>query len=133
MRRPDNIGAQRGEQGGVPANGAGSANVRRTNGIDDHSNCIYILMMITWDEPKRRENIKKHGLDLADLEPVFDHPMISVEDARQSYDELRVQSLGMWQGRVVFLVWTPRGDETAHIISCRYADRKETDAFFNAF
>jgi uncharacterized DUF497 family protein len=30
----------------------------------------------------------------------------------------------MWQGRVVFLVWTPRGDETAHIISCRYADRK---------
>ncbi len=89
--------------------------------------------MITWDEAKRRENIKKHGLDLADLEPVFDHPMISVEDARQSYDELRVQSLGMWQGRVVFLVWTPRGDETAHIISCRYADRKETDAFFNAF
>ena len=60
--------------------------------------------MITWDEPKRRENIKKHGLDLADLESVFDQPMISVEDARQSYGELRVQSLGMWQGRVVFLV-----------------------------
>ena len=88
--------------------------------------------MIPWDEPKRRENIKKHGLDLADLESVFDQPMISVEDARQSYCELRVQSLGMWQGRVVFLVWTPRGDETAHIISCRYADRKETDAYFEA-
>ena len=89
--------------------------------------------MITWDEAKRRENIKKHELDLAALETVFDQPMISVEDDRQSYGELRVQSLGMWQGRVVFLVWTPRGDETAHIISCRYADRKETDAFFNAF
>ena len=89
--------------------------------------------MITWDEAKRRENIKKHGLDLAALETVFDQPMISVEDDRQSYGELRVQSLGMWQGRVVFLVWTPRGDEAAHIISCRYADRKETDAFFNAF
>ena len=88
--------------------------------------------MITWDEPKRRQNIKKHGLDLADLEPVFDHPMISVEDARQSYGELRVQSLGMWQGRVVFLVWTPRGDETAHSISCPYADRKETNAYFEA-
>ena len=86
--------------------------------------------MITWDEAKRRENIKKHGLDLADLETVFDQPMISVEDARQSYGELRVQSLGMWQGRVVFLVWTSRGDDTAHIISCRYADRKETDAYF---
>ena len=86
--------------------------------------------MVTWDEAKRRENIKKHGLDLAALETVFDQPMISVEDDRQSYGELRVQSLGMWQGRVVFLVWTPRGDETAHIISCRYADRKETDAYF---
>ena len=88
--------------------------------------------MITWNEAKRRENIKKHGLDLADLETVFDQPMISVEDDRQSYGELRVQSLGMWQWRVVFLVWTPRGDETAHIISCRYADRKETDAYFEA-
>ena len=86
--------------------------------------------MITWDEAKRRENIKKHGLDLAALETVFDQPMISVEDDRQSYGELRVQSLGMWQGRIVFLVWTPRGDETAHIISCRYADRKATDAYF---
>ena len=89
--------------------------------------------MITWDEPKRRENISKHGLDLAELEPVFDQPMISVEDARQSYGELRLQSLGMWQGRVVLLVWTPRSDDAAHIISCRYADRKETYAFFNAF
>ena len=98
--------------------------------LDQPPNCIYILAMITWDEAKRRENIKKHGLDLAALETVFDQPMISVEDDRQSYGELRVQSLGMWQGRVVFLVWTPRGDETAHIISCRYADRKETDAYF---
>ena len=86
--------------------------------------------MITWDEPKRRGNIRKHAIDLADLEPVFDHPMISMEDDSESYGELRLQSLGMWQGRVVFLVWTPRGDDTAHLISCRHADRKETDAYF---
>ncbi len=88
--------------------------------------------MITWDGPKRRENLRKHKIDLADREPVFDDPMISVEDARESYGELRVQSLGMWQGRVVFLVWTPRGDDTAHLIPCRYAYRKETDDFFSA-
>ena len=86
--------------------------------------------MITWDESKRRENIRKHKIDLAELEPVFDHPMISVEDDRERYGELRLQSLGMWQGRVVFLVWTPRGDDIAHLISCRYADRKETDDYF---
>ena len=86
--------------------------------------------MITWDEPKRRSNIRKHKIDLAALESVFDYPMISVEDDRQRYGELRLQSLGMWRGRVVFLVWTPRGDDAAHLISCRYADRKETNDYF---
>jgi uncharacterized protein len=86
--------------------------------------------MITWDEPKRRENIRKHRIDLAELEPVFDHPMITLEDDRERYGELRLQSLGMWQGSVVFLVWTPRGDDNAHLISCRHADRKEADAYF---
>ena len=70
--------------------------------------------MITWDERKRRENIRKHRIDLADLEPVFDYPMITVEDTRERYGELRLQSLGMWRGRVVFLIWTPRDDLTAH-------------------
>ncbi len=88
--------------------------------------------MISWDEPKRQVNLRKHKIDLADLEPVFDSPMITVEDARERYGELRLQSLGLWLGRVIFLVWTPRGDDTAHLISCRYADRKETDAYFGA-
>lgn len=88
--------------------------------------------MITWDESKRRANLRKHKIDLAALEPVFDLPMVSVEDERERYGEQRLQSLGMWQGRVVFLVWTPRGDDTAHLISCRYADRKETDNYFSA-
>lgn len=102
------------------------------NLIDHCSDCIYILHMITWDESKRRENLRKHKIDLADLETVFDFPMVSVEDDRQSYGELRLQSLGMSLGRVVFLVWTPRGNDTAHLISCRYADRQETNAYFSA-
>ena len=89
--------------------------------------------MITWDEAKRRENIRKHKFDLASLEPTFDFPMISVEDARDSYGELRLQSLGIWRNRVVFLVWTPREDNSAHLISCRYADRKEAEDYFSTF
>lgn len=46
--------------------------------------------MITWDVPKRRENIRKYRIDLADVEPVFDNPMITVEDARAPYGELRL-------------------------------------------
>ena len=88
--------------------------------------------MITWDETKRQINLRKHKIDLADLESVFSHPMISVEDDRERYGELRLQSLGMWQGRVIFLVWTPRSDDTAHLISCRYADRKDTNDYFSS-
>lgn len=88
--------------------------------------------MITWDEPKRRENIRRHKIDLADLESVFGSPMLTVEDSRAPYGELRLQSLGIWCGRVVFLVWTPRGGETAHLISCRYANRSQTEAYYSA-
>lgn len=58
--------------------------------------------------------------------------MVTVEDDREDYGELRLQSLGMWNGRVVFLVWTPRGADVAHLISCRYADRKEANTYFNS-
>ncbi len=129
----------------VPAYAGGSARTldRTTNVVcaaifciygllDRAAERIYSLRMITWDEPKRRTNLQKHKIDLADLEPVFDNPMVTVEDSRETYGELRLQSLGMWMGRVVFLVWTPRGDDTAHLISCRYADRQETDDYFQA-
>jgi len=58
--------------------------------------------------------------------------MITVEDDREHYGELRFQSLGVWGARVVFLVWTPRGDDTAHLISCRYADRTQVQDYFSA-
>ena len=34
--------------------------------------------------------------------------MITVEDDREANGELRLQSLAMWRGRVIFLVWTER-------------------------
>ena len=37
--------------------------------------------MITWDDHKRKANIRKHGIDLADLEDAFDFPMVTVEKA----------------------------------------------------
>ena len=66
--------------------------------------------MITWDEAKRRKNLKDHGIDLAKIADVFDSPMITVEDTRERYGEHRLQSLGWFAERVVFLVWTERDD-----------------------
>lgn len=85
--------------------------------------------MISWDDRKRRSNLAKHGIDVAELESVFDWPMITVEDDSERYDEVRLQSLAMWRGRVVFLVWTER-DDHAHLISCRYANRSEAEEYF---
>ena len=42
--------------------------------------------MITWDETKRRTNIRKHGIDLAELEEVFDFHMVTDEDDRERYE-----------------------------------------------
>jgi hypothetical protein len=47
----------------------------------------YNLPMIVWDEPKRRENLRKHGIDLADCEVLFDAPLATTEDDREAYGE----------------------------------------------
>jgi uncharacterized protein len=47
--------------------------------------------MIAWDEAKLRENLRKHDINLAELESVFDLPMITVEDNSERYGELRLQ------------------------------------------
>ena len=85
--------------------------------------------MITWDEPKQTLNLNKHHIDLAELESAFEFPMITVEDDREAYGELRLKSLAMWRGGVIFLVLTERND-VAHLISCFYADRSQTQSYF---
>ena len=87
--------------------------------------------MITWDDVKRRKNLEDHGVDLAEVGSVFDAPMLTVEDRREYYGERRLVSLGWLWDRVVFLVWTER-DEGARVISCRYGNKHETRAWFDA-
>ena len=86
--------------------------------------------MITWDETKRQINIQKHdAIDLAELGSAFDYPMVTKEDTRTAYDEIRLQSLCWHNNRVAFLVWTER-DDSADLISCRYGDKNETRKYF---
>jgi uncharacterized DUF497 family protein len=85
--------------------------------------------VITWDEPKRQANIKQHGIDFTDCEPIFDYPIVTVEDRREAYGEQRLQSLGFFNGRVVFVVWVDRQD-AAHLISVREATKHETRTYF---
>lgn len=50
--------------------------------------------MITFDKTKRQTNIAKNGIDLAALSGFFDGDLLTREDVRESYGELRFQSVG---------------------------------------
>ena len=86
--------------------------------------------MNAWDESRRLLNIVNHGTDFAELKTIFDFPMATVEDDRLAYGEMRLRSYGWHNGRVVLLIWTERGDDGAHLISCRYGDKYETKHYF---
>lgn len=85
--------------------------------------------MVTYDETKRRANITKHGVDMAVLSGFFDGDLLTREDRRESFGEMRFQSIGWHAGKLLFVVWTPGNDEWPHIISARKANRHESEAW----
>jgi uncharacterized DUF497 family protein len=85
--------------------------------------------LLSWDEGKRRENIRKHGYDFADLAPAFDGRFcIVVEDRRREYGEERYNMLVEFAGRVVNVTFTPRSGGY-HLISARPASRDERKVY----
>jgi uncharacterized DUF497 family protein len=80
--------------------------------------------MISYDETKREANIRDHGFDFVGSGVVFAGFTITREDGRDAYGELRLQTLGLCSGIVVFVVHTPRGDAD-HVISIRKAEKHE--------
>ena len=87
---------------------------------------------MSYDPAKRKLNLRKHAIDLAACEALFDEPMLTREDDRFAYGEQRLISLGWLEIRVVVLVWTDREDGP-HFISCREAKTHEQEAYFRAF
>ena len=85
--------------------------------------------MITWDEAKRRTNLKKHGFDFVDAEEVFDGVTYTYEDDRLAYGEQRFVTLGLL--RVVSIVHTEEADDI-HVISMRKATRRERETYFQS-
>ena len=82
-------------------------------------------MVITFDPIKREKTLVERGLDFVDAAEVFAGVHTVEDDDRYDYGERRCISAGWLRGRIVVLVWTPRGDER-RIISMRHAHGKET-------
>ena len=91
--------------------------------------CYYTLLVTTWDEAKRRTNIKDHGLDFVGCEAIWDNFTITREDVRHAYGEKRLVTFGLLEGTVVVLVHTERRTGS-HIISLRKAEKHETRYYF---
>ncbi len=91
--------------------------------------CIIQSMRYMWNEAKRKANLKKHGLDFADAEQVFNSPLVIIEDTRMAYGEQRMIGIGLLDFLVVLIVHVESDDEI-RIISMRKADSDETDLYY---
>ena len=85
--------------------------------------------MATWDEAKRRRNIKDHHLDFSGCEAIWDNFTITREDIRQAYGEKRLVTFGILEGNAVVMVYTERR-AGSHIISLRKAEKHEARYYF---
>lgn len=82
-------------------------------------------MRITFDRAKRDRTLRERGLDFQRARDVFAGLHLTRADDRRDYGEPRFISAGMLDGRIVILVWTPRG-QVRRIISMRRANDRES-------
>lgn len=80
--------------------------------------------MFTWDEAKRRANLRKHGIDFVDAPKIFEGLAFTAEDDREPYGERRFLTLGLLEDQVVSVAHTERRDGI-RIISIRKATKHE--------
>ena len=85
-------------------------------------------MQIEFDTEKRDRTLAERQLDFARAAEVFADVNVTAPDTRLDYGELRFTTVGVLDGRMVILVWTPRG-EARRIISMRKANEREIAKF----
>jgi uncharacterized protein len=90
-------------------------------------------MKFEWDENKNQINIRKHGIDFADAADIFNHPMLTLEDTRESYGEARWIAIGWLKALVGVVVYTEQVGETIRIISARKATKREVRRYEKSF
>jgi uncharacterized protein len=86
-------------------------------------------MQFEWDESKRISNLRKHGIDFADIPAVLGGSILTIPDDRFDYGEERFVTFGLLQGRVVAVVHT-ESEDYIRIISARKATKNEQRIYF---
>lgn len=83
-----------------------------------------------WLPAKFRSNLKDHQISFHDAARALDDPdAVEWIDDREDYGEERIISLCQFDGRVLYVAYTERGD-LRWIISARKALKHETALYF---
>jgi uncharacterized protein len=83
------------------------------------------MVMYQWDEAKRRENLRKHGVDFSIVEGFEWEVAVIFEDSRERYDEQWWVAFGPIRSKLFALVFTVRDDDVTRVISLREATKRE--------
>jgi uncharacterized protein len=85
-------------------------------------------MRITFNRAKREQTLRERGIDFEDAKYVFAGRTVDQEDDRADYGEVRMQTVGYLNGRMMMIVWTQRG-VARRVISMRKCNAKEQKKF----
>ena len=86
-------------------------------------------MKFEWQLEKELDNIHKHNVNFSDAIQIFRDPCrIERHDDDSSDEEDRWQTMGL-AGKVLFVVYTERGENT-RIISARFAEPFERRIYY---
>lgn len=88
-------------------------------------------MRFEWDERKRQSNLAKHGVDFADLDPIFAGDTVTVLDDRFDYGEYRFITFALLQSVVLAIAHTETDEVIRYIsISARRATSYEEEVYY---
>ena len=86
-------------------------------------------MRFEWSQAKNESNIRKHGVDFADVEDMFNHPILTLRDGRKDYGEERWVAIGRSQSLICVVIYTERPGDVLCIISARKATQYEIQRY----
>ena len=89
-------------------------------------------MKVTWDKAKRQQNLRKHGIDFAEVKTIFESYTVTFADDRFNYDKERFITLGLLKYNVVVIVHVYRDENEIRLISARKASKYEEKLYFSS-
>ena len=86
----------------------------------------------SWDDAKRRQVKREHGVDLALLPEAFAQPMVEIEAQPDQWDGWRYKMLGLTARTVVVVVYAERSEGLEiRLITAWKANRIEQSLYYS--